>query len=89
MDRAVLTLTYLVCQGRADSRVSLQGDGDGEEHTGSGAHMGDAVKRCDQGVHQGGEGRMEVLERHGHGTQDHEDVSNAKGDHQVIENIAQ
>ena len=35
---------YLVGQGRADSRVSLQGDGDGEEHTGSGAHMGDAVE---------------------------------------------
>ena len=51
--------------------------------------MGDTVEWCDQGVHQGGEGRMQVLERHGHGTQDDKHVSNAEKDHQMIEDIVQ
>ena len=80
-------MSYLICEGRADSDVSLNCDGNGEEDAGRDGDVGDAVSVGDEGVQHTDQIGVEVLQRHCHGAEDDEDVRRAEENHQMIENI--
>ena len=82
-----LTLN-LVCEGRADSNVSLDGDGDCQEDAGSDGDVRDTVRVGDERVHHTDQLGVKVLKRHCHGADDDKDVRSAEEHHQVVENIA-
>ena len=79
---------YLICEWGADCNVSLDGDGDCQEDAGSDGDVRDTVRVGDQGLHHTYQLGVEVLKRICHGADNDEDVSRAKENHQMIENIA-
>ena len=57
---------YLISKGRADSKVSLDSDGDCHEDTDGHADMGETVTGAKEGLHEGPEeGTGEVLDGEG------------------------